>query len=59
MDYDQYNVDEIALALLWLTSLTRTDVSNDFGRNKPKASLDAAIAIAQQNGSLRIERREI
>jgi hypothetical protein len=38
--------------------MTRTEVSNHFGRNKPKAALDAAIAVAQRNGSLRIERRE-
>jgi prophage regulatory protein len=38
--------------------MTRTGVNNHFGRNKSKAALDAAIAIAQRNGSLRIERRE-
>jgi hypothetical protein len=38
--------------------MTRTEISNHFGRNKTKAALDAAIAAAQRNGSLRIERRE-
>ena len=38
--------------------MTRTDVNNHFGRNKTKAALDAAIAVAQRNGSLRIEKRE-
>jgi hypothetical protein len=38
--------------------MTRTDVSNHFGRNKSKPALDAAIAVAQRNGSLRIEKRE-
>lgn len=37
---------------------TRTEVNNHFGRNKTKAALDAAIAVAQRNGSLRIEKRE-
>jgi Bifunctional DNA primase/polymerase, N-terminal/Primase C terminal 1 (PriCT-1) len=38
--------------------MTRTEVSNHFGRNKTKAALDAAINTAQRNGSLRIEKRE-
>ena len=38
--------------------MTRTDLNNHFGRNKTKAALDAAIAVAQRNGSLRIEKRE-
>jgi hypothetical protein len=38
--------------------MTRTEVSNHFGRNKSKAAIDAAIAVARRNGSLRIERQE-
>lgn len=38
--------------------MTRTEVNNHFGRNKTKAALDAAIDVAQRNGSLRIEKRE-
>jgi hypothetical protein len=38
--------------------MTRTEVNNHFGRNRPKAALDAAIAVAQKNGSLRSEKRE-
>jgi hypothetical protein len=38
--------------------MTRTEVNNHFRRNKTKAALDAAIAVAQRNGSLRIEKRE-
>jgi hypothetical protein len=38
--------------------MTRTEVTNHFRRNKTKAALDAAIAVAQRNGSLRIEKRE-
>ncbi|MDR3792996.1 MAG: bifunctional DNA primase/polymerase [Terracidiphilus sp.] len=38
--------------------MTRTEISNHFGRNKSKAALDTAIAAAQRNGSLRIEKRE-
>lgn len=38
--------------------MTRTEVNNHFQRNKTKAALDAAIAVAQRNGSLRIEKRE-
>jgi hypothetical protein len=55
--------DPLADAILELLrshpeGMTRTEVSNHFGRNKTKAALDAAIAVAQRNGSLRIERRE-
>lgn len=38
--------------------VTRTEVSTHFDRNKSKAQLDAAIALAQSNGLLRIERRD-
>ncbi len=38
--------------------MTRTDINNHFGRNKTKAALDSAIAVALRNGSLRIEKRE-
>ena len=38
--------------------MTRTEINNHFGRNKTKAALDAAIATAQRNGSLRKEERE-
>ncbi len=38
--------------------MTRTDLNNHFGRNKTKAALDAAIAVAQRNGSLRSDKRE-
>jgi len=38
--------------------MARTEVNNHFKRNKKKAALDAAIAVAQRNGSLRIEKRE-
>lgn len=38
--------------------MTRTELNNHFGRNKTKAALDAAISVAQHNGSLRIEKRE-
>jgi|CZKF01.1.fsa_nt_gi hypothetical protein len=38
--------------------MTRTELHNHFGRNKKKAALDAAIAVAQRNGSLRSERQE-
>jgi len=38
--------------------VTRTELSTHFDRNKTKAQLDAAIALAQSNGLLRIERRE-
>jgi DNA replicative helicase MCM subunit Mcm2 (Cdc46/Mcm family) len=38
--------------------MTRTDLNNHFGRNKTKAALDAAIVVAQRNGSLRMEKRE-
>jgi len=38
--------------------VTRTELSIHFDRNKTKAQLDAAIALAQSNGLLRIERRE-
>jgi light-regulated signal transduction histidine kinase (bacteriophytochrome) len=38
--------------------MTRTEVNNHFGRNKSKAALDAAILVAQRNGSLRSERQE-
>jgi hypothetical protein len=38
--------------------MTRTQVNTHFGRNKTKAALDAAIAVAQRNGSLRIEKQE-
>ena len=38
--------------------MTRTEISNHFGRNKTKTALDAAIAAAQRSGSLRIEKRE-
>ena len=38
--------------------VTRTEVSDHFGRNKSKAQIDAAIALAQSGGLLRSERRE-
>jgi hypothetical protein len=38
--------------------VTRTELSTHFDRNKSKTQLDAAIALAQSNGLLRIERRE-
>lgn len=38
--------------------VTRTELSTHFDRNKTKAQLDAAIALAQSSGLLRIERRE-
>ncbi len=38
--------------------VTRTEVSDHFDRNKSKAQIDAAIALAQSGGLLRIERRE-
>jgi len=38
--------------------VTRTELSTHFDRNKTKAQLDAAIALAQSNGLLRIERRD-
>ena len=38
--------------------MTRTDINNHYGRNKTKAALDGAIAVALRNGSLRIEKRE-
>jgi hypothetical protein len=38
--------------------MTRTEVTNHFKRNKSKAALDAAIAVAQRNGSLRSDKRE-
>jgi hypothetical protein len=38
--------------------ITRTELSNHFGRNKPKAALDAAITAAQRCGSLRTEKRK-
>ncbi|MHB1865844.1 MAG: bifunctional DNA primase/polymerase [Candidatus Saccharimonadales bacterium] len=38
--------------------MTRTEISNHFGRNKTKAALDAAIEVARRNGSLRSEKRE-
>jgi len=37
---------------------TRTEVNNYFGRNKTKAALDAAIAVAQQNGRRSLAPRE-
>ena len=55
--------DPLADAILELLrahpeGMTRTDVNNHFGRNKTKAALYAAIAVAQRNGSLRIDKRE-
>jgi len=55
--------DPLADAILELLrsrpeGMTRTEVSNHFGRNKTKSALDAAIAVAAQNGSLRTERRD-
>jgi hypothetical protein len=38
--------------------MTRTDLTNRLGRNKSKKALDAAIATAQRNGSIRSEKRE-
>ena len=38
--------------------VTRTELSAHFDRNKSKVQLDAAIALAQASGLLRIERRE-
>jgi hypothetical protein len=38
--------------------MTRTEINNHFKHNKTKAALDAAIAVAQRNGSLRTEKRE-
>jgi hypothetical protein len=38
--------------------VTRTELNAHFDRNKTKAQLDAAIALAQSNGLLRIERRD-
>jgi len=55
--------DPLADAILELLrahpeGMTRTEISNHFKRNKTKAALDAAIVVAQRNGSLRIEMRE-
>jgi hypothetical protein len=38
--------------------VTRTELSTHFDRNKSKAQIDAAIALVQSSGMLRIERRE-
>jgi hypothetical protein len=38
--------------------VTRTELSNHFDRNKSKKQIDAAIALAQSSGLLRIERRD-
>jgi len=37
---------------------TRTELNTHFDRNKSKAQLDAAIALAQSNGLIRIERHD-
>jgi len=38
--------------------VTRTELNAHFDRNKSKVELDRAVALAQQNGLLRIEKRE-
>jgi hypothetical protein len=38
--------------------VTRTELTAHFDRNKSKAELDRAIALAQENGLLRMEKRE-
>ena len=38
--------------------VTRTELSEHFSHNKSKAEIDAAIALAQSNGLVRIEKRE-